>query len=726
MNRPWRRTLAAFFLMPACAFTHAALLDKTGATFTAAVHNTGNEFSVTNSFPSYDAVVQSDTPSNYYRMDDPVSSAATSVAADSSAGTNAGTYPTSTDGPTHWWRFDENSGTTAYDRAGGGYRGTLGAGATWPATGGKIGAGVGLAGTATGYVASATSPARTDASFSVSTWVKLSAVGSEQAVVSQGTGTVSAFTLKHDSGAWHFAMPQGPSSVVTDSATFAVADAAVLNKWVHLTGVYDDSANAMHLYVDGTLRATAPRADSSDWHDETGLNVGRARAGGAWTAAATATVDDVRVFNRVINAAKVTQVVAGIGDPPVADWRFDDWADRTRTTDASGNGNTLSLTGVPAGAGARTSGANGTPRALPLNGTAYGQAPRPVIRIDQSFTVAAWLRNDDPVLTNEHRAITQPGTRQNAFTLEHRPATDIGFSFPHADMDNPTWSGVHSTTKPATGVWYHVVGVYDAATNIMRLYINGTQEGGDVPRPLPGFHSTNPTQIGRGIFEGAYASPWLGAIDGVVIYQRALTAAEVNVLRTATAPAGYFSAGQPGALGTSSAVAFSGTANAATAASTAARPTNYSVEYWFRTDSASGGVLIGFGSPASGQGNTSDKLLFLNSAGRLVYGLSDGTTGRAATSAASYNDGSWHHAVATVSSTAGTTLYVDGAVVASNALMTTGDNVAGFWRWGGTSTTSWSGFSASDYYVGLLDEVAVYPSVLTSSDVRVHYFAGRR
>src|SRR3954453_21383926 len=88
-------------------------------------------------------------------------------------------------------------------------------------------------------------------------------------------------------------------------------------------------------------------------------------------------------------------------------------------------------------------------------------------------------------------------------------------------------------------------------------------------------------------------------------------------------------------------------------------------------------------------------------------------------SPASYNDGKWHHMVASQGSD-GMNLYVDGVLVGTNP-QTQAQDYTGYWRVGGDTT--WGG-NSSNYFAGSIDEVAVYSSALSTSDVVSHFKAG--
>ncbi|MEV5564572.1 MULTISPECIES: LamG-like jellyroll fold domain-containing protein [Streptomyces] len=153
-------------------------------------------------------------------------------------------------------------------------------------------------------------------------------------------------------------------------------------------------------------------------------------------------------------------------------------------------------------------------------------------------------------------------------------------------------------------------------------------------------------------------------------------------------------------------------------------PTPYSVETWFRTTSTSGGRIVGYGNNiGTARGHTSsvsDKMLYLTDDGRLAFGVQSGGTRPTVTSSGSYNDGSWHHAVAT-QGPSGMVLYVDGRPAGTNPA-TGNRSYDGYWRVGGDAmNNAWPNRPTSDYFAGQVDETAVYPSALTAAQVAAHH-----
>ncbi|WP_233496089.1 PKD domain-containing protein [Geodermatophilus sp. TF02-6] len=146
-------------------------------------------------------------------------------------------------------------------------------------------------------------------------------------------------------------------------------------------------------------------------------------------------------------------------------------------------------------------------------------------------------------------------------------------------------------------------------------------------------------------------------------------------------------------------------------------PHTFSIEAWFETRTTAGGKIMGFGDQRTGLSANHDRQLWLDPAGRVHFAVWPGTAVELA-SPASYNNGVWHHVVGTVGP-AGMSLYVDGRLIGSRADGTMAQEITGYWRIGGDR--SWSG---SNWFNGRIDEVAVYPTVLTADQVARHQALG--
>lgn len=160
------------------------------------------------------------------------------------------------------------------------------------------------------------------------------------------------------------------------------------------------------------------------------------------------------------------------------------------------------------------------------------------------------------------------------------------------------------------------------------------------------------------------------------------------------------------------------------AVSSSANPNVFSLEVWFKTSTAQG-KLIGYGSNQTGNSGNYDRHLYIDSNGKLEFGVYPGSVKTIATPSA-VTDGAWHYAVATMS-TAGMFLYLDGSQVASNTSVTTGENhnSAGYWRIGEDNLNGWTNTPSSYFFKGSLAWVAEYNYAMTATQVAQHYAAGR-
>jgi hypothetical protein len=159
-------------------------------------------------------------------------------------------------------------------------------------------------------------------------------------------------------------------------------------------------------------------------------------------------------------------------------------------------------------------------------------------------------------------------------------------------------------------------------------------------------------------------------------------------------------------------------------------PNLFSLEAWFSTTSVANGKILGFSNAHGTLGLFYDRHIYLDPAGRLVFGVNSGGTQIAASPAGtSFADGAWHHVVATLAPD-GMRLYADGALVASNPAITAGQNYSGYWEIGCGPLGGWETGSGGAYLLppsvfnGSIEYAAVYSTALTSAQVLEHYLAG--
>nr|WP_042190733.1 LamG-like jellyroll fold domain-containing protein [Kibdelosporangium sp. MJ126-NF4]CEL19549.1 serine/threonine protein kinase [Kibdelosporangium sp. MJ126-NF4]CTQ94651.1 serine/threonine protein kinase [Kibdelosporangium sp. MJ126-NF4] len=200
-----------------------------------------------------------------------------------------------------FWQLDEKSGTAAADVSGNKRQGRLTGGASWSDISVAGGGAVHLDGQ-TGQVETGVHAVRTDSSFTVAAHVRLlDANGSWQTAVSQDATRGSGWALRYrpDTKAWSF----GVSPQDADQPAYIAANSpglAQVGEWVQLTGVHDQAAREVRLYVNSVPVATTPIPAGTVLPELPGnLVIGRGKLNGAPGRFWGGEVDQVRVFTGV-------------------------------------------------------------------------------------------------------------------------------------------------------------------------------------------------------------------------------------------------------------------------------------------------------------------------------------------------------------------------------------------------------------------------------------------
>ena len=178
--------------------------------------------------------------------------------------------------------------------------------------------------------------------------------------------------------------------------------------------------------------------------------------------------------------------------------------------------------------------------------------------------------------------------------------------------------------------------------------------------------------------------------------------------------------GQPGGIkGTSdTAAGFNGSDGLVASTNSFSNPKNFSEEAWFKTTTTNGGKIIGFGSSQSGTSGSYDRHVYMDASGAVTFGVWTGQT-NTITAPGTFNDGAWHHVVATQSTTDGMKLYLDGQLAGTNP-QTDAQDYSGYWRVGGDN--QWG--SGGPFIAATIDDVAVYNAVLTAAQIAQHFNLG--
>jgi hypothetical protein len=261
------------------------------------------------------------------------------------------------------------------------------------------------------------------------------------------------------------------------------------------------------------------------------------------------------MLRRLFSALAVALVFAAVTAPafassgPAGAWSLDEGTG-TAVADSSGHGND----GALSGGATWTTGHSGT--ALSFDGsTGQVKVPNSASLEPATVTVSAWVKHDGS--PGNFRYIVAKGATgciAASYGLYTGPAGGLQFYVSQAHgttYDRSPDAG----TNLWDGQWHDVVGSYDG--NTIRLYVDGVQIGSGTS--YPGsleylLHDSNDLFIGN--YPGCATHEFLGAIDDVVVWNRALSPSDIAALPSSQSaapaspppspPAGGGTGGQPG------------------------------------------------------------------------------------------------------------------------------------------------------------------------------------
>ena len=142
------------------------------------------------------------------------------------------------------------------------------------------------------------------------------------------------------------------------------------------------------------------------------------------------------------------------------------------------------------------------------------------LTLGSGVTVEAWVNasNLSGHTSNQFRIADKMYYPTNGWYLRY---DSTGSAFQFSTYDGTDHSASYSVT-PSLNTWYHVVGVSDGINNT--VYVNGVAGTPASSGTLT--NSTNNLEFSIGVSDYS----WNGSIDGVRIWNRALSAAEVKSL----------------------------------------------------------------------------------------------------------------------------------------------------------------------------------------------------
>jgi hypothetical protein len=201
-----------------------------------------------------------------------------------------------------WWTFDDGSGTVAKDSSGHGNNGTLNGNPQWVP--GYLGGALKFDGT-DDYVDCGKDPSLDLTAWTITFWLNIAQNKDYNAFVVKGLDAAENYeVLGFGNGSMHM-----PIAFSDGTRTFVntAAGIIVVGEWTHFAYSYS-STTGRRFYKDGSMiysdapAASAPKASTDV------LTIGNERPLSRFT---NGTMDEVRIYNRVLTAGQIKTVLVG-------------------------------------------------------------------------------------------------------------------------------------------------------------------------------------------------------------------------------------------------------------------------------------------------------------------------------------------------------------------------------------------------------------------------------
>jgi len=519
-----------------------------------------------------------------------------------------------------------------------------------------------------------------------------------------------------------------------------------LNTWSHLSSVIDDNGSdtTIRYYINGQLVHTLTNAQRiGSTNDTEPIEIGTESH--TYSNYFLGLIDEVKIYNTALSAEQVRQdmnqssslvmgnsreaddLTDGAGDPPVAEWRFDEKQGDT-AHDTSGNGNDGDITGATWKSGCKYG------ACLDFDGNDYTDATD--TSLSGAFSIEYWYKTTDNSQTGMiigEDSGTSGGTPKiginiNNFFLRIVSSSDSSVAVPSAN----SWHHVAITRDSSNKVDLYIDGgsptrlFSDAAQSgtfvVDKIGVNGS----DLSQGFSGLidqvkiydYARTPAQIAYDYNRGAPIAHWkFNECEGTTVHDSSgnenhgtLTvttdggnSAGVGSCNTASSAWGSGASGKYG-----SSINFDGNGDYVDMGTSFNLTQPYSFAAWVKTTGGGSQNIIG----NFNTGVRAGPYLMVAS-GILTFGDSGSIDGNT-----SINNGNWHH-VAMTGTGSTVNLYVDGKLDATGTVTLTANSTDNFLI-GARYTNS----LPSQLFNGQIDDVQIYNYALSPAQIKKLFNGG--
>jgi hypothetical protein len=404
-------------------------------------------------------------------------------------------------GPVSEWDFNEGGGPVVRDAAGPN-DGTLNGDVSWTGdTPDNTGTALSFDGDGAWVRVPDHDSLRLTDELTLSAWVKESVSHTYAKIISRRLGSYFYF-LGVDNGR--------PYGGIGDGTVFEVTGKSLLmslEHWNHLAFAYNDAQDRMYMHFAGTER---PSTVTQNLPPTNGIDVSIGADSQGSSNFFIGTIDDVAVYDAALSSAAIRQLYESHTHPDlVVSYYFNGDA-----ADASGNGHDGAINGASLAADRFDSPNN----ALNFDGNDYVLvSDHRDLRFNQRLTITAWIKE-----TTRRPYVKLLSRRSGSYFYflgvdNGRPYGGIGngrnFTVTRKSIDMPL------------DQWHFLAFVYDSQANSMHIYYDGILDETAVSTRLPAMAGVD---LAIGADAQGSGNFFEGLIDGVAIYDQALTAEEIR------------------------------------------------------------------------------------------------------------------------------------------------------------------------------------------------------
>ncbi|MFJ1704435.1 LamG domain-containing protein [Kitasatospora sp. NPDC088346] len=168
---------------------------------------------------------------------------------------------------------------------------------------------------------------------------------------------------------------------------------------------------------------------------------------------------------------------------------------------------------------------------LRSNGNSFAQSADRVVDVTKSFTVSAWVYNEAP--DGSRVAMSEGDGISHSFELgrdDSNGKKSWVFRVQTADGGaDATTVQVFAENANTVRQWALLTGVYDKDQQTISLYVNETLAA--TAKTAPIWAGPGPLQLGRSRHHGIWGNPWAGVLGHILVWDQALTPAQVASLK---------------------------------------------------------------------------------------------------------------------------------------------------------------------------------------------------